>query len=45
MHFLVVMPIVGVMETPTPLPRSITESVLGRAPAPSGQGAGSAGTR
>ena len=29
MHFLIVMPIVGVMETPTPLPRSITESVLG----------------
>ena len=31
MHFLIVMPIVGVMETPTPLPRSITESVLGSA--------------
>jgi ubiquinol-cytochrome c reductase cytochrome b subunit len=30
MHFLIVMPIVGVMETPTPLPRSITESVLGK---------------
>lgn len=29
MHFLIVMPIVGVMETPKPLPRSITESVLG----------------
>ena len=32
MHFLIVMPIVGVMETPTPLPRSITESVLGKGP-------------
>jgi ubiquinol-cytochrome c reductase cytochrome b subunit len=29
LHFLIVMPIVGVMETPRPLPRSITESVLG----------------
>jgi ubiquinol-cytochrome c reductase cytochrome b subunit len=28
-HFLVVMPIVGVIETPSNLPRSITESVLG----------------
>jgi ubiquinol-cytochrome c reductase cytochrome b/c1 subunit len=30
LHFLVIMPIVGVMETPSPLPRSITESVLGK---------------
>ncbi len=30
LHFLVVMPIVGVIESPTPLPRSITESVLGK---------------
>jgi ubiquinol-cytochrome c reductase cytochrome b/c1 subunit len=29
LHFLVIMPIVGVIESPTPLPRSITESVLG----------------
>ena len=29
LHFLVVMPIVGVIESPTPLPRSISESVLG----------------
>ena len=29
MHFLIVMPIVGVMETPSPLPRSIANSVLG----------------
>jgi ubiquinol-cytochrome c reductase cytochrome b/c1 subunit len=32
-HLLVVLPIVGVMETAKPLPRSITESVLGRAAA------------
>ncbi len=32
-HFLIVMPIVGILETPTALPRSITESVLGRAAA------------
>ncbi|MGE0626743.1 MAG: cytochrome bc complex cytochrome b subunit [Hyphomicrobiaceae bacterium] len=29
-HFLIVMPIVGIIETPKPLPRSITESVLGK---------------
>jgi len=29
LHFLVIMPIVGVIESPTQLPRSITESVLG----------------
>jgi ubiquinol-cytochrome c reductase cytochrome b/c1 subunit len=28
-HFLIVMPIVGIIETPKPRPRSITESVLG----------------
>jgi ubiquinol-cytochrome c reductase cytochrome b/c1 subunit len=28
-HFLIVMPIVGVIETPTRMPRSITEAVLG----------------
>jgi ubiquinol-cytochrome c reductase cytochrome b subunit len=34
LHFLVVMPIVGVLETPRPMPRSITESVLGGSGAP-----------
>jgi len=29
LFFLVLMPIVGVLETPTPMPRSITEAVLG----------------
>ena len=29
-HFLLVMPIVGIIETPDKLPRSITESVLGK---------------
>ena len=33
-HFLVIMPIVGVMETPSNLPRSISESVLGRGGGP-----------
>lgn len=28
--FLVIMPIVGVLETPSPMPRSITEAVLGK---------------
>jgi ubiquinol-cytochrome c reductase cytochrome b/c1 subunit len=28
-HFLIVMPLVGVIETPTAMPRSITEAVLG----------------
>jgi ubiquinol-cytochrome c reductase cytochrome b/c1 subunit len=41
-HFLIVMPIVGVMETPTPLPRSITESVLGKDGIPAGAVAASA---
>ena len=30
LHLLVVLPIIGVMETPKPLPRSISESVLGK---------------
>ena len=34
LHFLIVMPIVGVMETPSAMPRSITESVLGTGGAP-----------
>jgi ubiquinol-cytochrome c reductase cytochrome b subunit len=29
-HFLVVMPIVGVIETPSQMPRSISEAVLGK---------------
>lgn len=29
-HFLIIMPIVGVMETPSIMPHSITESVLGK---------------
>jgi ubiquinol-cytochrome c reductase cytochrome b subunit len=29
-HFLLVMPIVGILETPSSMPRSITESVLGK---------------
>ena len=29
-HFLLVMPIVGLIETPNPMPRSITEAVLGK---------------
>jgi ubiquinol-cytochrome c reductase cytochrome b/c1 subunit len=29
-HFLLVMPIVGVIETPSPMPRSISEAVLGK---------------
>jgi ubiquinol-cytochrome c reductase cytochrome b subunit len=29
-HFLLVMPIIGLIETPKPLPRSITEAVLGK---------------
>jgi ubiquinol-cytochrome c reductase cytochrome b/c1 subunit len=37
-HFLLVMPIVGIMETPDKLPRSITESVLGKAISGSGGG-------
>jgi ubiquinol-cytochrome c reductase cytochrome b subunit len=33
LFFLVLMPVVGVLETPSPMPRSITESVLGDTPA------------
>ncbi len=29
-HFLIIMPIVGLIETPRPMPNSITESVLGK---------------
>src|SRR5499427_8455130 len=39
LHFLVIMPIVGVTENPTPLPRSITESVLGKGAAPAREAA------
>ena len=43
LHFLVVMPIVGVIETPTPLPRSITEVGAGQErTVGTGRGAGSA---
>lgn len=38
-HFLIIMPIIGLVETPKPLPRSISESVLGKAGAGSGAGA------
>ena len=33
-HFLIVMPIVGIMETPSSMPRGITESVLGKSAEP-----------
>ena len=33
LHLLVILPIVGVIENPRPLPRSITEAVLGKEPA------------
>jgi ubiquinol-cytochrome c reductase cytochrome b/c1 subunit len=39
LHFLVIMPIVGVTENPSPLPRSIAESVLGKSGQPVGVGA------
>jgi len=29
-HFLIVMPVIGIIETPTTMPRSITEAVLGK---------------
>ena len=38
LHFLVVMPFVGIVETPKPQPRSIADSVLG----PSAHGGGRA---
>lgn len=34
LHFLVILPIIGLIERPKPLPHSITESVLDRAGAP-----------
>jgi len=34
LHLLVIMPIVGVTENPSPLPRSISESVLGKGAMP-----------
>ena len=42
-HFLIVMPLIGLIETPRPTPNSITESVLGKKPgdtssAPTGGG-------
>ena len=37
--FLLIMPIVGVMETPSRMPRSITESVLGGSGRPTGAAA------
>ena len=45
LHFLVIMPIVGVTESPTPLPRSIGESVLGKGGAPVRVGAPAAPER
>jgi ubiquinol-cytochrome c reductase cytochrome b subunit len=36
LHFLIIMPIVGIIETPKPRPRSIAESIFGNA----GQGGG-----
>ena len=45
LHFLVIMPIVGVTENPLPLPRSITESVLGKSGQPVGVGAPAAPER
>ncbi len=39
LFFLVLMPIVGVLETPSPMPRSITESVLGEKAASSAMAA------
>jgi len=44
LHLLVVMPIVGVTENPKPLPRSITEAVLGKS-GPVGVGAPAAPER
>ncbi|MBI1384641.1 MAG: cytochrome b [Rhizobiales bacterium] len=39
LHFLVILPLLGLIETPRPMPRSITEAVLGSA---KGKGAGTA---
>jgi ubiquinol-cytochrome c reductase cytochrome b subunit len=41
-HFLIVMPIVGLIETPTQMPRSISESVTGKAVGGAGVPAGAA---
>jgi len=41
-HFLVVMPVVGIIETPTAMPRSITEAVLGKSGGAGGMPAGAA---
>jgi ubiquinol-cytochrome c reductase cytochrome b subunit len=38
-HFLLVLPIVGLLEKPRPLPGSITEAVLGKNAAPSASAA------
>jgi ubiquinol-cytochrome c reductase cytochrome b/c1 subunit len=40
LHLLVILPIVGVIETPRPLPRSISEAVLGKVAATEGASAG-----
>jgi ubiquinol-cytochrome c reductase cytochrome b subunit len=40
LHLLVILPIVGVIETSRPLPRSISEAVLGKEPARQGASAG-----
>jgi ubiquinol-cytochrome c reductase cytochrome b/c1 subunit len=40
LHLLVLLPIIGVIETPRPLPRSISEAVLGREAAKEGANAG-----
>ncbi len=45
LHFLVILPIVGVTESPLPLPRSITESVLGKSGQPVNVGAPAAPER
>jgi ubiquinol-cytochrome c reductase cytochrome b subunit len=40
LHLLVLLPIIGVIETPKPLPRSISEAVLGKEPAKEDASAG-----
>jgi ubiquinol-cytochrome c reductase cytochrome b subunit len=40
LHLLVILPIVGVIETTKPLPRSISEAVLGKQAATEGASAG-----
>jgi len=42
-HFLIVMPIVGVMETPKKLPNSITDDVLGKSGSSASTGVGGGG--